>query len=328
MEYSRHGPLDPEIREAIGTFATAIGAGWSGNWSTCPDNGSVNFIGRVDGRDLRWSQDNVWRLAIAYWQAFRDETYAMRLPDSGLEVSRLIGHNKLWPAVKKLMRYKHGPDWARYRRRSFGAARVERARHEVAAMALGRMEIQGNPFAAAVQREAYYRLLLASPFVRLDSLERCAQYEHGRVELYRREREAEDAGRGPSTEPVAPSPAPPLAPPAPPPPAPPAPPPAPPAPPPPAPTATAAPAPAPVSEHAIVALHAMAAALGHRVVADQEHEGESDGAKCTLCYDQPREIVTWPCGHVLMCAACRPKLRLNECPNCRAPIVDAMRVFL
>ena len=84
--------------------------------------------------------------------------------------------------------------------------------------------------------------------------------------------------------------------------------------------------PAPVSEHAIVALHAMAAALGHRVVADQEHEGES--AKCTLCYDQPREIVTWPCGHVLMCAACRPKLRLNECPNCRAPIVDAMRVFL
>ena len=72
----------------------------------------------------------------------------------------------------------------------------------------------------------------------------------------------------------------------------------------------------------------MAAALGHRVVADQEQEGESDGAKCTLCYDQPREIVTWPCGHVLMCTTCRPKLRLNECPNCRAPIVDAMRVFL
>ena len=84
MEYSRHGPLDPEIREAIGTFATAIGAGWSGNWTTCPGNGSASFIGRLDGRDLRWSQDNVWRLAVAYWQAFRDKTYAMRLPDSGV----------------------------------------------------------------------------------------------------------------------------------------------------------------------------------------------------------------------------------------------------
>ena len=70
----------------------------------------------------------------------------------------------------------------------------------------------------------------------------------------------------------------------------------------------------------------MAAALGHRVVADQEHEGES--AKCTLCYDQPREIVTWPCGHVLMCTTCRPKLRLNECPNCRTPIGSWKRVFL
>jgi len=81
-----------------------------------------------------------------------------------------------------------------------------------------------------------------------------------------------------------------------------------------------------VPDEAVVALHAMAAALGHRVVRDDDPV--RDEQKCTLCYDKEREVVTWPCGHVVMCTDCLPKLSQRECPNFRHPIHSWKRVYI
>ena len=67
------------MREAIGTFATAIAADWDCMWTHCP--GRYTAIGVVEGAHVEWSQQNVWRLAVHYWRAHVQGRLAMRPPD-------------------------------------------------------------------------------------------------------------------------------------------------------------------------------------------------------------------------------------------------------
>ena len=163
--------LTPRERDAIGTFCTAIGASW-GNWCQSPSNRFQYYIGKfviyragIGSLLLGWDQDNVWQLASQYYRAFRNGEYVMRLPVNEAEAHRFQdqAHDaKLYTAVKKLMRLKYGPRWIQ----DGGvdkAARLELARHEVAAMAYGRMDVRfGEPLVARDERHSYYAAVRAA----------------------------------------------------------------------------------------------------------------------------------------------------------------------
>lgn len=56
-----------------------------------------------------------------------------------------------------------------------------------------------------------------------------------------------------------------------------------------------------------------------------EDDGESE---CVICYDDDKEIVFEPCGHLYTCAKCANKIL--KCPCCRVPITGkiARAMFL
>ena len=152
--------LSADERDGIGVFCTAVGARW-GNWCRDPgtDRTELTYIGTffsggaVEPIRLRWTQDNVWQLASQYYHAFRSGTHAMRVPADEVEAWRFEdeAHDPaIYNAVKKLMRFKYGPRWVQADPRerapwSAKQARLEQTRHEVAAMAHGRMHVRSWP---------------------------------------------------------------------------------------------------------------------------------------------------------------------------------------
>lgn len=58
--------------------------------------------------------------------------------------------------------------------------------------------------------------------------------------------------------------------------------------------------------------------------------------ECTVCLSNKRDVACQPCGHVLMCVACAVKCRdaaqqkkeKLQCPECRAVIESAARVYI
>ena len=46
--------------------------------------------------------------------------------------------------------------------------------------------------------------------------------------------------------------------------------------------------------------------------------------ECIICFENPKEVVIIPCGHLIMCALCSYKVRkkYEECPKCRQQIED------
>lgn len=65
-------------------------------------------------------------------------------------------------------------------------------------------------------------------------------------------------------------------------------------------------------------------------------EKHSERDECTVCLSNKRDVACQPCGHVLMCVACAVKCRdaarqkkdAFQCPECRAAIESAARVFI
>ena len=48
--------------------------------------------------------------------------------------------------------------------------------------------------------------------------------------------------------------------------------------------------------------------------------------ECVVCYDKEPTMAMIPCGHVCSCFDCAELLR--ECPMCRAPVLEARRIYL
>ena len=52
------------------------------------------------------------------------------------------------------------------------------------------------------------------------------------------------------------------------------------------------------------------------------------GASCAVCFSQPREILFFPCKHLVACAACAARLpQPRQCPACRASIASTLQVY-
>ncbi len=48
---------------------------------------------------------------------------------------------------------------------------------------------------------------------------------------------------------------------------------------------------------------------------------------CRICYQNERNYVAIPCGHILLCADCVTKLTKDSCPMCRQPTSSWQRVY-
>lgn len=59
-------------------------------------------------------------------------------------------------------------------------------------------------------------------------------------------------------------------------------------------------------------------------------DGDRSGTRCTVCLDNPREVMITNCGHVCMCAQCAERIRLgdNRCPVCRINIQSTRSVYI
>jgi len=58
--------------------------------------------------------------------------------------------------------------------------------------------------------------------------------------------------------------------------------------------------------------------------------GDRSGTRCTVCLDNPREVVFQECGHVCSCSDCAARIRMsdNRCPVCRKDIVSTKPVYI
>ena len=63
---------------------------------------------------------------------------------------------------------------------------------------------------------------------------------------------------------------------------------------------------------------------------DDTREDNFDNNLCVVCMENPRNVVTFPCGHVQLCSECVSMiLRRNKlCPVCQARITEHRHVFL
>lgn len=58
----------------------------------------------------------------------------------------------------------------------------------------------------------------------------------------------------------------------------------------------------------------------------EKHQGEDSVSKCSVCYDNTRSILFYPCLHLCACEVCSKKL--SSCPMCRRLIDNKQKVFL
>ena len=50
----------------------------------------------------------------------------------------------------------------------------------------------------------------------------------------------------------------------------------------------------------------------------KQSEYERENYICTICYDNPREVLYFPCYHLAVCRTCNNNI--TECPICRSPV--------
>eukprot|EP00092_Neocalanus_flemingeri_P024956 GFUD01027066.1.p2 GENE.GFUD01027066.1~~GFUD01027066.1.p2 ORF type:complete len:126 (-),score=47.03 GFUD01027066.1:409-786(-) len=57
---------------------------------------------------------------------------------------------------------------------------------------------------------------------------------------------------------------------------------------------------------------------------------DRSGTRCTVCLDNPREVLLQSCGHVCMCKDCADRVRKgdNQCPICRKQIDKMQPAFI
>jgi len=59
--------------------------------------------------------------------------------------------------------------------------------------------------------------------------------------------------------------------------------------------------------------------------------GDRSGTRCTVCLDNPREVLLQNCGHVCVCSDCVSRIRFggdNRCPICRKLIEGTQSAFI
>lgn len=61
-------------------------------------------------------------------------------------------------------------------------------------------------------------------------------------------------------------------------------------------------------------------------LAQPDGSPRAGGPKCKVCLANDVEILTRPCGHIVLCTACASKL--GDCPLCRSPIAERIRAYL
>ena len=62
----------------------------------------------------------------------------------------------------------------------------------------------------------------------------------------------------------------------------------------------------------------------------QQPPDETEDDLCVICFDQPKAALLYPCGHMCACFDCGTRLaqmKKQNCPICREPIRDVVRVF-
>lgn len=62
---------------------------------------------------------------------------------------------------------------------------------------------------------------------------------------------------------------------------------------------------------------------------DERRVNYSEDATCTVCMDQMKEALFYPCGHIVACmeCACMLKQRNDPCIICRETIEDVVRTY-
>eukprot|EP00088_Acartia_fossae_P022980 TRINITY_DN24049_c0_g1_i1.p1 TRINITY_DN24049_c0_g1~~TRINITY_DN24049_c0_g1_i1.p1 ORF type:complete len:133 (-),score=5.87 TRINITY_DN24049_c0_g1_i1:192-590(-) len=63
---------------------------------------------------------------------------------------------------------------------------------------------------------------------------------------------------------------------------------------------------------------------------DKDETGDRSGTRCTVCLDNPREVLFQDCGHVCACTDCTTKIRRsdNRCPVCRQDIAAIKTIYI
>jgi len=56
-------------------------------------------------------------------------------------------------------------------------------------------------------------------------------------------------------------------------------------------------------------------------------ENKNDENLCKLCFENRIDCVLSGCGHHAFCFECMSHLKSNECPLCRKPRGDVIRVY-
>lgn len=67
-------------------------------------------------------------------------------------------------------------------------------------------------------------------------------------------------------------------------------------------------------------------AQGHDHKLTEENKQLKEARQCKICIDAEIDCVFLPCGHLISCSVCAPKLR--TCPVCRAFIRGTVKIFL
>ena len=84
-----------------------------------------------------------------------------------------------------------------------------------------------------------------------------------------------------------------------------------------------------LSDEALAAFSAEAAALSHKLVSEDARRAAiatTSTNECVVCHERPLEVA-FGCGHFCTCVECGISAKLSKCPICRAPVTDRRRIF-
>ena len=82
-----------------------------------------------------------------------------------------------------------------------------------------------------------------------------------------------------------------------------------------------------LSDEALAAFSAEAAALSHALVSEDARRAAiatTSTNECVVCHERPLEVA-FGCGHFCACDACARGL--SKCPICRAPVTERRRIY-
>ena len=84
-----------------------------------------------------------------------------------------------------------------------------------------------------------------------------------------------------------------------------------------------------LSDEALAAFSAEAAALSHKLVSEDARRAAiatTSTNECVVCHERPLEVA-FGCGHFCTCVECGISAKISKCPICRAPVTDRRRIF-